>query len=131
MAQTAVEWGADVVVISEPWSVLQNWHADPSGKAAIWITDRGIRSNDKIRTAGSAEGVVAVELDRVTILSCYFSPNIPYTDFELRLEGLEDILATTDTRRTLVMGDFNAKSPAWGSRKMDARGSATMELAGR
>ncbi|XP_078051595.1 uncharacterized protein LOC144477734, partial [Augochlora pura] len=130
MTQTAVELGVDMVVISEPWKILPHWYSDSTGKAAMWVTDRGIRANMKISSVGYREGAVAVELDDSIVVSCYYSPNIPFKEFEERLEELQELLTECELDRTLVMGDFNAKSPAWGSNKGDKRGVATIEMAG-
>ncbi|XP_078051900.1 uncharacterized protein LOC144478053, partial [Augochlora pura] len=130
MHQTAVELGVELVIISEPWKTLPHWHTDPSGKAAVWVTERGVKNNEKIRAVGCKEGAVAVELDEATVISCYFSPNISFSAFEERLEGLQELIMECDRDKTLAMGDFNAKSPAWGSKRGDNRGLATLELAG-
>ncbi|XP_078051359.1 uncharacterized protein LOC144477508 [Augochlora pura] len=130
MSQTAVEMGAEVVVISEPWKTLPTWHIDPLGKAAVWVTERGARAVKKIRAVGCKDGAVAVELDDTYVVSCYYSPNIPFCTYEERLDELQELLMECDLDRTLVMGDFNAKSPAWGSTRSDKRGLAALELAG-
>ncbi|XP_078051983.1 uncharacterized protein LOC144478137 [Augochlora pura] len=131
MTQVAIELGAEVVVISEPWKILPHWHQDPSGKAAVWVTDRGVRANQKIRAVGCKEGAVAVELDGNYIVSCYYSPNMPFRSYEEKLEDLHELLRSEcDLDRTLVMGDLNVKSTAWGSSKSDNRGYATLEMAG-
>ncbi|XP_078051400.1 uncharacterized protein LOC144477547, partial [Augochlora pura] len=115
LTQTAAELGAEIVVISEPWKPPSHWFMDPSGKAGVWITERGAKANKKIVAVGCKEGAVAVEIDGTYVVSCYYSPNVPFRTYEERLGELQELLTGCDLDRTLVMGDLNAKSPAWGS----------------
>ncbi|XP_078051717.1 uncharacterized protein LOC144477855, partial [Augochlora pura] len=102
-----------------------------SGVDVPWVIRdiRGLRAASNIRVVGSKEGAVAIDLGGTYVVSCYYSPNIPLSSFEERLSELQDLLGGCVHERTLVMGDFNAKSPAWGSSRGDRRGYATLELA--
>ncbi|XP_054015954.1 uncharacterized protein LOC128896615 [Hylaeus anthracinus] len=53
----------------------------------------------------------------------------PLAAFELLLDGVRDTLSRSPVARTLVLGDFNAKSTAWGGPATDARGRAVLEWA--
>lgn len=62
--------------------------------------------------------------------SCYWSPNVNH---EVFLGFVSGLAAGLDEMRNMeyvgIAGDFNAKSPAWGSRVLDTRGAAMMDLA--
>ena len=126
LMQTAIEKGVDVLLISEQYSkpTTGSWFQDSTGSSAIVVLNEDL----KIRNVSeSAENYVWVDIDGVKVYSCYFSPNIQYDDFLRKLETLEDSLRTT-TGEVLVAGDFNCKSPEWGSKKLDKRGEALSEV---
>lgn len=59
--------------------------------------------------------------------SCYFSPNTKYNEFVTHLDDLEDSIRTANGE-VLVTGDFNTKSPEWGSGRLVKRGEVLSEL---
>lgn len=65
------------------------------------------------------EAVTArILLDRVvTVCSVYISPG-----YQLQYEELEDLVSQLPAPY-LILGDFNAHNPLWGSGKRDARGA--------
>ncbi|XP_076384054.1 uncharacterized protein LOC117221530 [Megalopta genalis] len=131
LQQNAVDWEIDVVIISEPWRILSDWFGTGDGRAAIWITERAARRLTPVQLLASADGYVAVRISDITVVSCYYSPNIRLGAFETHLQHLEDLMAILDLDHTIVAGDFNAKSPAWGSAETNPRGTATLEMANR
>lgn len=120
---------ADMVVIAEPYRVMENWFADAVGKAAIYITSRGINKARNISIYKSEEGFVVIKYNDFYIISVYASPNAGRQRFEEMLTKLEMLLRTPDIKeRVLVMGDFNAKSPLWGSDNWCGRGKVLYEM---
>jgi len=53
-------------------------------------------------------------LNEITIYSCYWSPNTDYTLFVDFLDRLEGSVRNAQGV-VIVAGDFNAKSPVWGT----------------
>ncbi|KAJ0175603.1 hypothetical protein K1T71_008762 [Dendrolimus kikuchii] len=60
----------------------------------------------------------------MTIIGCYFSPNRRLVDFEGWLDEVGTVVARNRSCPVLVLGDFNAKSTAWGSPGTCARGES-------
>ena len=126
LMQTAIEKGVDVLLISEQYGkpTTGSWFQDSTGSSAIAVLNEDL----KIRNVSeSAENYVWVDIDGVKVYSGPYSLNIQYDDFLRKLETLEDSLRTT-TGEVLVAGDFNCKSPEWGSKKLDKRGEALSEF---
>ncbi|KAK9711065.1 Endonuclease-reverse transcriptase [Popillia japonica] len=60
--------------------------------------------------------------------ACYCSPNIPLDDFKAFIDSLANDIRATGLD-AVVAGDFNSKSPMWGSPITDARGELLVEWA--
>ena len=58
---------------------------------------------------------------------CYFSPSDPFDVFETQILLLEESLRV-DIGRSLIVGDFNTKSPEWGEARLDRRGILVGEM---
>lgn len=129
LKQTAMEKKADVLIISEQYRKPEtgSWFQDQTTRAAIAVLNPSL----KIRKVGEpAANYVWVDIEGVRVYSCYFSPNDDYDDFISQLDDLEESLRTAHGE-VLVAGDFNSKSPEWGSRKLDKRGEAVSEMIAR
>lgn len=74
------------------------------------------------------EGAVRLQFDKFDIYSCYISPNIPLDAFK---GDIDNIMYEVRRRKreAIIVGDLNAKSPAWGSPTEDARGVYLTEWA--
>lgn len=123
--QIVREKSIDVAVMSEPnkKSVSKGgWHLDQRLDVGI----RVYNPNIKIDEAGRGEGFAWVAMKRLTIVGCYISPNVDMHQYK---STLDDISAVLERRRGefVVAGDFNAKSPLWGSPMEDARGTLLAE----
>jgi hypothetical protein len=127
----AVKAQVDVLLVSEPnrHIALQDmWRTDDECNCAI-----ALLSNTAVLDSGVGLGHVWIELKNIRIFSCYFSPNISQAEVEECLESLSANIGSF-RQRTIVGGDFNAKSPEWGGSFEDTRGSiladwaATMSL---
>jgi endonuclease/exonuclease/phosphatase family metal-dependent hydrolase len=109
---------ADFLLVSEPNEVVAaNWKLDSLRNCGI--CQRTSRHAQYVFTQG--RGYVSVELQSLTLISAYLSPNITLALFQ---ETLEDIMGMVERARTptILAGDFNAKSPMWGSAYEDVRG---------
>lgn len=68
-----------------------------------------------------------MEINKLRVYSCYYSPNDSYDVFLKNLDDLEDSIRKTKGQ-LLMAGDFNSKSPEWGLNKLGKRGVAVSEL---
>ncbi|XP_077295061.1 uncharacterized protein LOC143917424 [Arctopsyche grandis] len=128
MHKVAEENGADLALISEQYrgNTPPRWFSDADSRAAICAFSPLLHITDV--DSGSKSGWTWVEMDKVRIYSCYFSPNSIYTDFVEGLTRLGDSISASPLP-TIVAGDFNAKAPEWGSPHTDRRGILLSEMA--
>ena len=64
------------------------------------------------------------------VYSCYFSPNDPFEVFETQILLLKESLSEA-RGRTLIVVNFNSKSPEWGEARLDRRGILIGEMVAR
>ncbi|XP_078051634.1 uncharacterized protein LOC144477773, partial [Augochlora pura] len=131
MVQYALEKDINFVIISEPYSILDNWYRDTNLDAAIWVTPRTLERNSNIQAIASDKGVVAIKIDDISIFSCYISPNIHMDEFREFLSTLETEVVKAGPNRAIIAGDLNAKSVTWGSSYTDMRGLEILEMSAR
>lgn len=128
LPQTAMEEKADLILIAEPLYNPDNWIMSTDGKSAIWVT--GYNGNNRMEDGDRSEGSFsAVRLKNLTVISVYISPN---TSDDLYALKIEEILALSKQekrlgRSVLVGGDFNARSPVWGSEEQNAKGTILLD----
>lgn len=126
LVATAAERGAGIILVSEPnvaKAVASGWLTDTRVDAAI------VAGSATIRECGSGEGVVWVRVEGgLQILSCYSSGNVAITDLAKMLHTMGQLIR--DFRGdTIVAGDLNAKSKAWGNADTDTRGEMLQDWA--
>lgn len=118
---------ADLLLVSEPNEALVRaggWVADQRTTVAIQMKNRLL----PMRHWGGEACFAWVELEDLTVVACYFSPNMQRAAFETSLDALGAFCAAS-LRPVLVAGDFNAKSPAWFPGPWDWRGHAVEDWA--
>lgn len=127
--QLAYEHKADLVIISEQYQNKSSasWYYDELGTSAIWIRDP---ARFTVRSHGRGKGFVWVESGGVTYISCYLTPNERIQPFRCKVNSLEDEILKM-AGKTIIAGDFNAKSPEWGMPTTDSRGNYIAEMAAR
>ncbi|XP_046976631.1 uncharacterized protein LOC124542785 [Vanessa cardui] len=69
-------------------------------------------------------GYVVVGWKEYVIVGTYFSPNRSLAEFESHLGFLRAAVASRSPRQVVVLGDFNAKSRAWGNPATNPGGRA-------
>nr|XP_034195162.1 uncharacterized protein LOC117611332 [Osmia lignaria] len=124
LAVSAREQEADILVLSEPYLTPDNWFTDLTGRASISITNTGIAKSRKLTVLSCDKGFVCINYNDICIMSVYASPNDSSQAFEAQLASMEMFLAGIKgtLSKVIVAGDFNAKSPLWGSKNWCSRG---------
>ncbi|XP_076248029.1 uncharacterized protein LOC143187676 [Calliopsis andreniformis] len=94
------------------------------GVTPVFTKYNGIGCNDEDLICG--EGFVGTNVENIVMISAYISPNSGITKFcEIVKEIVKIRRANKD--RFSLMGDLNAKQPAWGSDKTNSRGNILLE----
>ncbi|KAJ0177648.1 hypothetical protein K1T71_006521 [Dendrolimus kikuchii] len=123
------QWGIQLAVVAEPYYVppRSDWAGDLDGLVAIIV--RTAAACPPLAGVVKGRGYVAATIGEMVVLGGYFSPNRRLADFEGWIEEVGTVVARSRPRPVLVLGDFNAKSVAWGSPSTCARGEALEEWA--
>ena len=74
---------------------------------------------------------VWVEVAGVRVYSYYFSPNDPFEIFETQILLLEESFREAIIGRSLIVDEFNSKSPEWSEARLDRRGILVGDMAVR
>lgn len=118
---TAKELNTDILIISEPNRKAINekrgWISDDETDAAIKVLNAELI----IEEQGKGLGFSYISMPDLIIYSCYMSPNRDIEEFEETLNQIEQQLRR-NRKKTIIAGDFNAKSPLWGTKTTDRRG---------
>ncbi|VVC46488.1 Endonuclease/exonuclease/phosphatase,Reverse transcriptase domain [Cinara cedri] len=129
MEATAAALRADILIISEPYRCRpeeEGWFRDSSGRAAVAIVNPQIALTES--GPGAEDGFRWVQCGGQRYFACYWSPNTDFAAFEDFLIRLERSVRSSSVP-VVVAGDFNAKSPAWGDSREDAKGRALADWA--
>lgn len=118
-----------MAVVAEPYFVppSSNWVGDVDGLVAIVASSS--TGAPPLTVVARGRGYAAVEWRETVLIGVYFSPNRSLAEFEAFLVEVGALIGQTLPRPTLLVGDLNAKSMAWGSPASDARGEALEEWA--
>lgn len=120
LSSTAAKVECDLIIVAETNKTITGrkaYYTDECMDAAI------VRQNPKIRITewGKGRGFVWVRVEDIYIYSCYISPKAKAEQLEDFLERLRSDMNARGGK-ILVGGDFNSKSPAWGSHEGDPKG---------
>ncbi|CAH2208808.1 jg14054, partial [Pararge aegeria aegeria] len=100
---------------------------DLSGSVALIL--RAATESPSFECIIRGRGFVVAKTGKVVVAGVYASPNSPLADFESLLGNLGIVVSRIHPRPVFVLGDFNAKSAAWGSSITNARGRILEEWA--
>lgn len=129
LAQIVTEHKIDIVLISEQYKAKESgtWIGDDSKTAAIWLPRD---SKCQVTSSGKGNCFVHVNIEGMTVMSCYLTPSDNTETFQAKLNAIED--KGRELHNSLIVaGDFNSKAPEWGSRNTDSRGRRVLEMAAR
>ena len=128
LLQTMVEKGLGLAVISEPYRILNN---NCVGDLTGTVMALRINSDDSpgMRAIEKGQGYVAVAWGGLVVIGLYASPNVPVAGLQYLLDRVRNCIRRLAVGDILVLGDFNAKSTAWGSPRTNPRGQAVTEWA--
>ncbi|GFN87445.1 RNA-directed DNA polymerase from mobile element jockey [Plakobranchus ocellatus] len=104
------------------YTLLLPQGGSPRGEAALLIRN-GTRFSEIDLKTGLHAAAATISLEKtLTVCSLYLPPNSPVS--KLSLAGLLEQIP----KPFLVLGDFNAHSPAWGDSRRDGRGKMLEEF---
>ncbi|XP_046145571.1 uncharacterized protein LOC123988857 [Osmia bicornis bicornis] len=122
LLKSAEDLEVDIVAISEPNRAGNGWFVDCGMDACIWVTPRGEKKFKVVRALDKGPGYIAIRVDDYTVFSCYYSPNLESNCLDEQLTELEAAIRRTRSGKVIVLGDFNSRSPLWGSDRSCSRG---------
>ncbi|XP_052743900.1 uncharacterized protein LOC128199244 [Bicyclus anynana] len=123
LLQSIAQWQIDLAVACEPYFVPSqaNWVGDTDDLVVVVSANS---AGPSLSAVERGPGYAVARWGEYIIVGVYFSPNRPLAEFEAFLDSVSEAVRRHNVGRTLVLGDFNAKSQAWGSPATDARGRA-------
>ncbi|XP_069964565.1 uncharacterized protein [Bactrocera oleae] len=129
LPQLMLEFGIEVAIISEQYRIVQDgtWLEDITATAAIWVTES---SGLKKTSSGRGNGFVWISNENITIISCYLTASDPISEFQAKLDAIEDAAHHTN-RQLIIAEDFNAKAMKCGIPTTNSRGRKILDRAAR
>ena len=132
MYATAAEADIDVLIVSEPprsATTATRWNSSLDNSCAIIVTSS---ANLVPSSTGSGQGYAWAIIGSVLMVSCYCTPNCSPFEFFAFLDEVERAIREVSgpSNGIVLAGDFNAKSPEWGSTMLDYKGQALGALIG-
>lgn len=128
LPQIMIEERAVIAIISEQYGRKGGlWIDDESATAAVWIPDT---SKLALNKKGKGNCFAWLQIEDLTLVSCYLTPSDSIEDFEGKLNGIEDFIRTI-RGHIIVAGDLNAKAVEWGMQITDARGRRIVNMMAR
>ena len=125
---TITEDRFELTVVSEPYRVPEHpdWITNHTGSVSVV---RGNHTNSAtLRALAQGRGFVLAAWGELKIAGIYAPPSWSLIAFEKMLSNIHKKIApATNNQKMLILGDFNAKSSAWGSPNTDPRGHAFAE----
>lgn len=119
MLQTASSIGADLIIVYEPNKALISKGGSFTDKEQnVAIIKKSQRM--KITEWDSGRSHVWVRVGEVYIIGVYIFPNVQDGRYADHLMEVQQTMSAMGLR-VILGGDFNAKSPLWGSPREDIR----------
>lgn len=127
--QKMADYDCGLGIVAEPYRAIDdpNWTQCLNGLAAI--VRRDTVNSPLLEPMVRGRGFVVAKWGPIVVMSVYLSPRLSLKSVTRRLHILGRNARRYYPCPVIVAGDFNAKSGAWGSPRMDPRGSEVLELA--
>lgn len=127
LSQIAIDVEIDMAIISEQYCRKTSgfWIEDDTATAAIWIPTS---SKVKCKEHGKGDCFDWVQLEDITVFSCYLTPSDCIADYERKLVGIEDKMVDIGGA-FIVAGDFNSRAVEWGMSSTNSRGRKILNMA--
>ncbi|XP_033364995.1 uncharacterized protein LOC117242437 [Bombus vosnesenskii] len=111
-----------LAAVTEPYSIpdASRGAGDLIGSVAIFWT--GIAGSPSCSVIERGRDFVPVKWGDLAMVAVYVLPNISRTEYVSFLDGFAACARRLGAYPSLVLGDFNAHSTAWGSRRTNGRG---------
>ncbi|XP_076660107.1 uncharacterized protein LOC143363394 [Halictus rubicundus] len=109
-------------------ALIQSWMYSTKGTAAIWATGHnGVSRQEDGDKVG--EDFVSVRIKNISFISIYLSPNTTEDAYALKIERILEFVKQEKSkgRSIIIGGDFNARSPAWGSEEQNSKGTILLD----
>ncbi|XP_068985002.1 uncharacterized protein [Bombus flavifrons] len=129
MFQSLTERRIALAAVAEPYCIpdASRGAGDLTGSVAIFWT--GIAGSPSCSVIERGRGFVAVKWGDLAVVAIYVSPNISQAEYASFLDGLAACTRRLGACPSLVLGDFNAHSTAWGSHRTNRRGRDVQDWA--
>lgn len=101
--------------MAEPPKAQESEHRFNSldGRAAVLWRPNGLRHGQRCTLIRKGRTFVVVEIDGIWVVSYYVLPNSTRGEYLESLDELGEVVHTRNNTRTIVGGDFNARSGTW------------------
>lgn len=124
MTATTKQLDIDFCLLGEPNPTrTREWEGHTDAKVRV--------CNQSLYTpaTGNGTGFSWVELNKIIVMSCYVSPNSGFDYMETVLDEISQLIREKEPLdyNFIIGGDFNAKSPEWGSYTTNIRGRILSE----
>lgn len=86
-----------------------------------WVAINVINGDLRQPKCHRGNGYLVLEFEEITLVGCYISPNITVAEYDIKVYVIMDTVLR-NLKRTMIMGDLNAKSSTWSSPVTDRRG---------
>ncbi|XP_013161430.1 PREDICTED: uncharacterized protein LOC106113211 [Papilio xuthus] len=128
LVQSVAEWSVQIAVVSEPYFVpdRDDWLSDKDEVVALFVPRSP--SSPSFGGVRRGRGYVSATVAGTLVVGVYCAPSWSLVDFESLLDQV-GALVRRGPRYVVVMGDFNAKSSAWGDVVTNPRGAVLEEWA--
>ena len=128
LKQTILELNLGLIVICEPYANMthEDWEEDRHDTVAVYRN--GYITSPSLRMLAGRQGYIITTWGNTIVIGVYAPPRWTIEKFENTLQEIDVQLRNMgDSAQLIIAGDFNAKSPMWGTHRMDERGRILME----